>query len=212
MICHKISERFIREQNFLCSNAFGISSKLKVRFAMLYYGVWFVLRCWNQGRVNLGDYLEIRVNTIMSVKERQWKVIWIPNLFLTAVLSLLRSASCKRLFEAYTAMRRNFIEFAGSVWFLALCWLIEAHCQQAFNEHVETLARSTNLFRDYHLPPHRLWRATCSKKHNGQHFQVHQVRLFCLQFFRIFRQFYASVTFQDGEKKRNVVLHGRRWH
>ena len=96
--------------------------------------------------------------------------------------------------------------------FLALCWLNEARCQQTFSEHVETLAWRTNLFPDYHLPPNRLWRATCSQKQNGQHFQVHQVRLFCLQFFRIFRQFYASVTFQDDEKTRHAVLHGWRWH
>lgn len=34
-----------------------------------------------------------------SVKRRQYEVIWIPNSFVTAILSLqLRSASCKRLF------------------------------------------------------------------------------------------------------------------
>lgn len=97
--------------------------------------------------------------------------------------------------------------------FLALCWLNEAHCQQAFSEHVaEILARHTNLFRDYHLPPNRLWRSTCSQKQNGQHFQVQQVCLFRLQFFRIFRQFYARVTFQDHEKTRNAVLHRWRWY
>lgn len=30
-ICHKISQR-LREQNFLCGDAFGISKKLKIHF------------------------------------------------------------------------------------------------------------------------------------------------------------------------------------
>ena len=162
-----------------------------------------------------------------SVKRRQYGVIWIPNSFLTAILSLLRSAR-----ELQTPVRGPFLLLMrGEIlpnllklkslernvpWPLLSEWGVVSvkYCpaSSALIQHVENqenLARGTNLFSGYHLPRNRLWRATSSKKHNRQYFKIQQVCLLCVHFAAVYRQFYASATLQDDEKTRNALLH--RW-